>query len=237
MKHKLLFLSFITAMLAVALPAISQNIEQEAQNIKITAREFRKEEVQQFQTKLQETRVQFQKQKEEFKNKLEAARAEAKAKIEKQREELKTRLGKIKDEVKKQTIERIANQINGLNEQMTKHFSDVLNKFDDVLGRISSRTDKAEANGRDVSAAKTAIAAAKTAIAAARSAIEVQSKKTYDITISTEDALRRDVSKAREALRADLVKVREVVFAARDAVHKAAVTLGQIQGINELEVQ
>jgi hypothetical protein len=120
---------------------------------------------------------------------------------------------------------------------MTKHFSDVLSKLDDILGRISSRTDKAETNGRDVSAVKTAIADAKTAIAAARSAIEVQSKKTYDMTISAEDALRRDVSKAREALRNDLVKVREAVFAARDAAHKAATTLGQIQGVNELEVQ
>ena len=237
MKYKLLFLSFITAMLVVALPAIGQNIKQEAQNIKTTVREFNKEEVQQFQAKRQEAQAQLQKQKEEFKNKLEAVRAEAKTRIEKQREELKTRLEKIKDETKKQTVEKIANQINGLNEQMTKHFSDVLSKLDDILGRISSRTDKAETNGRDVSAVKTAIADAKTAIAAARSAIEVQSKKTYDMTISAEDALRRDVSKAREALRNDLVKVREAVFAARDAAHKAATTLGQIQGVNELEVQ
>ncbi|MBI2048810.1 MAG: hypothetical protein HYT30_02680, partial [Parcubacteria group bacterium] len=101
---------------------------------------------------------------------------------------------------------------------------------------IGSRMEKAEANGRDVSAVKTAIAAAKTAIASARAAIEVQSKKTYDVAISTEDKLRPDVGKAREALRNDLVKVRETVFAARDAVHKAATTLGQVQGVNELEV-
>ena len=94
------------------------------------------------------------------------------------------------------------------------------------MERIGSRADKAEANGRDVSSVRTLITEATGAINAARQAIQEQSGKTYIIAVNTEEFLKTDVGRTRQALHTDLVKVRQVVFAARDAVRKAAVALG-----------
>ncbi len=118
--------------------------------------------------------------------------------------------------------------------------------MDEILKKIASRADKAQAHGRDVSEVKTLIAEAATVIGAARQAILNQSGKTYTIAISatstdagaaTSTALRIDVGRTRQALHADLVKVREMVFAAREAVRKAAVALAQIPKVDELEVE
>src|SRR3989344_4281436 len=77
---------------------------------------------------------------------------EVKHKREEKREVLKERLKTIKDERKKQVVEKIDKSLDALNDRMTKHFLDVLEKLEDILVRISEKADKVESDGFDVSA-------------------------------------------------------------------------------------
>ena len=171
--------------------------------------------------------------REEFRKMVDAKRDELKTKIDAERAALKDKLAKIRDERKKAAVERIAEEINRLNDNRVEHYLAVVEKLEKVLDNIVSRTDKAAGRGLDVAAVRTAIEAAKTAIAAAKTAIQAQSAKTYPVAVTTEDRLKADVGAARKALHADLLKVHEAVKAAREAVHKAATTLAQIPKVDD----
>ncbi len=231
----------IASSLMLALPAAAQivptqNIRQQIQDTRQSAGELKAAAKADFEAKRMEAKNLMEQKKAEFKNKVETARTELKTRIETKKRELKTKLAKIKDERKKQVVEKIDGQLDELNKRRMDHFSQVLEQIEKVLDKISGRTAKAEANGRDVSAVKSAISEAQNSIAASRSAVQTQAVKTYTITITTENALRQDVGKARQALHADLVKVEDTVKAAREAVRKAATTLAQIPNVNDLEV-
>jgi hypothetical protein len=170
-----------------------------------------------------------------------AKREELKTKIETQKQQLQEKLKQIKDQVKQNIVIRINDRLTALNNLMVDHFLAVLSRLDTILNNIGSRADKAESAGLDVSAVRTAISDAQKAISASRDAVKAQAAKTYPITIATTNAsttennLKIYVGKARQALHADLVAVRATVFAAREAVHKAATALAQIQGIDDIK--
>lgn len=175
------------------------------------------------------TKEYIQKQREEFNETIKIKRAELEDEIKIKREKLKTNLEKIKDERKKETVERIDQRIDALNEKMMKHFSGVLEKLGEMLIRISERADRASSEkGLDISAVRSAIEKANTAIASARSEIETQSGKTYTIKITTEDTLRSDVGKTRKTFGDDLAVVRDAVKNAHSAVKDTAVALAQL---------
>lgn len=214
---------------------VRQNIQDTRQDVRQNVQDMRqnmKQDVQKLHTEL---KMQMQEKRDEFKKTIETKREELKAKVEAQKEALKTRLKAIKDDRKKQIVERVANNVNDLNRRMTDHFSNVLNQIEEVLARVSSRADKAEVNGRNVNAVRTAVANAKNAIAAARTAVANQAGKAYSPTVTTESALKNDVGVLRKTLHEDLKKIQNTVKAARDAVHQAAVTLGQILDVDKLE--
>jgi chromosome segregation ATPase len=224
------------AQVAPAPDNILREMNEAGQEARMESREAIQKLRQEFQNRMEETNALRERIQNEFKERFENKREEVKNRIQVKREELKQNLQKIKDERKKEIVVRIADNINALNERMLKHFSDTLVHLESVLGKIASRADKAAANGRDITAVQTAINDANKAIAVSRAAIEAQAAKAYDITINTEDALKQDVGKARQLLHSDLVTVRETVFAAREAVKKAAQALYQISGIDNLEL-
>ena len=170
---------------------------------------------------------------EEFKNKINEMREQTKQRIEQEREALKDKLKKIKDQRKQKIVERIDQNLTALNARLMNHFTNVLKQLESVLTRISSRADKAEANGNDVSKVRAAIEAAKDKIQKARDAIAAQIGKVYEIPITDDTHLKRDVGSARQSLHADIKKVWDAVKAARDAVHDAATTLAKIPKIDE----
>ncbi len=183
----------------------------------------------------QATQEQIQKEREAFKQKVESMRENLKTAIQSSREELKTKLQNIKDERKKAAVERIDKSLTDLNARMTTHYSNVLDQISDVLKRIVSRADKAQTSGLDVASVRTAITKAQTAIDAARAAVTAQVSKVYTLNVTTDATLKNVVGEARKALQGDLKKVGDAVKAAREAVRNAAVTLGQIRGVDELK--
>ncbi|MEK7635567.1 MAG: hypothetical protein AAB405_00570 [Patescibacteria group bacterium] len=206
-----------------------QNIIQEIKQKKVETVEQIKQKRDEFKNAIEQKRM-------EFKNQIETKGVELKNVIEAKRQELKERLKIVKDERKKEAVERIDNRMDALNEGMINHFSEVLERLEKILSNIGSRADKAAVSGIDVSAVRAAITNAQSAISASRQAIATQAGKTYKIAITTETGLRQDVGKARQELHDNLVKVRDAIFASREAVKKAAITLAQIPKINEIEV-
>ena len=166
----------------------------------------------------------------EFQDKIRDAREDLKNRIEVKRTELKNDLRSIKDERKKKTTEKIDKSLDAMNERMTNHFIDVLDKLEDVLVRIDERTDRAASKSIDVSSVRTAIEKADKAIDDARAAVVAQAAKIYTIDVTTETGLKEAVRKARRALHDDLAAVREKVKATRDAVHNAARAYAKAHG-------
>lgn len=209
----------IIAICAVALPVFAQT-----QPPLQDRRDALKNEV---RVAAKNVREQMEQRQTEFKEMMSAQRAAVKRAIDAKRVDLRQRLQAIRDERKKKSVERIDAQMDALNARWTDHFSNVLDHLETIVVKIEERVAQAETRGRDVSAAKTAIADAKTAIAASRTTVVTQAGKTYGITVTTEDALRAEVGKARKALHNDLAAARDMVKGAREAVHAAAVALAQ----------
>ncbi|MDO8664354.1 MAG: hypothetical protein Q7K44_02280 [Candidatus Liptonbacteria bacterium] len=207
-----------------------EGIRQNVQNIRMQA----KQEIQNARQTIQQR---IQTEKENFKKTIEAKRVELQSTVQTRRDELKTKLQNIKDARKKAAVERVDKSIADLNSRMTTHYVNVLDQIADVLKRVVSRTDTAQANGKEVTAVRTTITNAENAIAAARVAVSAQVSKTYSINITSDTALRSDVGTTRQALNGDLKKVGDAVRAARDATRQAAVSLAQIQGVDELKTQ
>jgi hypothetical protein len=115
---------------------------------------------------------------------------------------------------------------------MLDQYSETLKKLESVLSRIATRMEIAVNRGLDVITIKTAIIEANMAIDNARNAIQVQITQIYTVDVKTEDTLKADVRVTHEIFKADIEKVKIAVQAAHDVVHKAAVFLGQLEGIN-----
>jgi|GEM_PF-1428736 len=176
-------------------------------------------------------KIEAQQLKEQFQERIRNLQEEMKTRLEQERERLRVRLENIKDKRKADSVEKINDNLQKLNERWTKHFLDVLDKLSDVLVKITSRTDKiASTQNVDVSKVKNLIETASSTIYAARLRVIEQAGKVYTINVTTEKNLKTDVGKTRQQLHSDLVKLRDIVFNARDSVHEAARELARVSG-------
>jgi len=173
-----------------------------------------------------ELREELRMKRDSFREDIRLVRDELRTRIESKRSELKDRLLEIRDERKREVVERIDSKMDALNERMTNHYMNVLDKIEDALTRVSDRAGASVLDG--------AISDAQSAIDTARAAVQEQAGKTYSFDISDEEDLRVDVGRARQALGDDLAAVRDLVKKAKEAVRNAAVTLAQLNG-SELE--
>jgi len=174
----------------------------------------------------------------ELRNRIKNKREELKSKIEQLRERLKNQLReKIKNEAKEKIVDRVYQRINELNERMTNHYLNVLEKLEKILERIESRTAKAKLNNLDVSKVEEAINEAKVAILKAKEAVKNQAEKIYQPPeITNDETLKTKIGNLRQQLHNDLKSVESLVKQAREAVRKALVLLAQINKVDEFEV-
>lgn len=172
-------------------------------------------------------KMEMEAKREALKAEFEAKREAAKKELEEKKKSFEDRVTKIRDENKQDIARRLRDQLQRLNERFTKHFIEVLEKLDAVVARIEERRARAEARGVVTTEVTTALETAKSKLAAARTAVTAQAGKVYDITFDATQP-KTAFKAVQEQLRADLKVVREIVFAARDAVHDAAVALGKV---------
>jgi uncharacterized protein YqgV (UPF0045/DUF77 family) len=194
----------------------------------IELKERREDRRSDLKTEREMHKTELENKRNEFKDSLEERRTEAKEEFAAKRDELKEHLKRIKDERKKEIVERLNNHFHELNNRKLDHYSRILDKLDGVLERISARAERAHENGIDIQRVKDAISSAENKITDARNLILAQSKKTYPITVSTEDKLKTDISAVRQTLQADLKKIHDAVKTAHEAVREAAKILRQI---------
>jgi len=221
MKKYLLILG--TVLLVIPSLVLAQTVKQEKAGLRENI-ELKKAELQK----------NIKEQKEATVKRIEEVRKEAKAKVEAKRAEVKEKIQQLKDERKKAIALRIDEQLNRLNEQWTKHFSNVLNQLNDILGKVELRAEKTKANGQDVTAVSTAVEKAKQTIAAAKSAVEEQVKKSYIATIESEDKLKDAFKTQRDLLHKDLFGLRDGLMKdARKAVQDALQSLRVVPEVDK----
>lgn len=136
------------------------------------------------------------------------------------RAEMKANIKGMRDERKKLVVENVQKKLTDVNARRTGHFTNVLDRLFSILDKIQTRTVKAKGEGKDVSAIESAIAAARAAIATAESAVNAQKGKTYQITVSDENAAKAEVGATVKMLHTDLQAVHDTIQAARKAVVK-----------------
>lgn len=175
-------------------------------------------------------------ERELFRQQIETQKTTLQQTIQLRREALTTKLRAVRDEQKRMRTETIYDNVQKFNENRVEHYTAALEKIQTILGRIISRMEKARTFGLDISAVERKVTEANKAIGDARAAVEVQAKKVYAITVTSEVTLKTDVQKTREAIHADTVAVRETVRQALEAVQNAARALAGIRGINEIDI-
>lgn len=196
----------------------------------------------------EELREKAQMRAEQTKEQVQTLREQAKGRVKQAKADVQEKIRQIKDQRKQEAANKIAKQLDHLNQVWTDHFINVLDRLDAILQKVKSRTEKASANGKDVLAVKTAIQNAESKIASARTAVASQAQKTYTVnatavtqTGSTANDQNNLVSSLREQFKAlkdqlmgDLKSLRDGAMKdSRNAVQDAFKALSQVLKVDE----
>jgi len=200
---------------------VREEIKEQRQEVRNKASEASEEVKQTIKDQRDAVKKTHQEARDALRETLAKERAQHQESVEQKKTELKDRLKVIKDERKKEIVERVANNINQLNERSTNHLLNVLEHLDDILAKVRSRSEKAKQNGRNVSEVTPAIDAASSTIVLAQEAVRAQAAKVYNISVEDEATLRNVVGAARQQLENDIKAARGEVREARDRVHSA----------------
>jgi len=221
-----------------SLQVIQQNTDLTPEEARDAASQVRIEARETIQTRVEEIKQEITANREQFREQLEARKEEAQALIQQNREALAERVKSIQDERKQTVVINLSEKIDELNARYMDHLTSAINNIEAVLQGVISRTEKAAVDGKDVSGVRGAIAEAEEDIATARSYVIGQSATTYVIDDNLiEESLRSEISRVRDVFKSDLQAVKDEVMRARESVSDAAMLLGRIQGINNLDIE
>lgn len=134
---------------------------------------------------------------------------------------LKLRLAKFKDKVKAQIVERVATNLNQINENRVDHANKFLANATRILNKLQERVNQAASNSKDATSANSAIADAKAKIASASAAVASQSAREYTVSISSESAAKSEIKSTRDMFHTDWQGVRRLLTDAKQSVATA----------------
>lgn len=152
------------------------------------------------------------------------------ANIKERKEEFKERLAGLKDERKQAKVDNVAKRLEFLNEKWVAEWNKMLTRLSEILAKIEDKTNEAAASGKDTASTTAAIALAKSAISEAQTAVDLQSTKTYVITLNEEDTLRSDVETTTKQFKIDIEATKTSIKEARQAVVAVFRTLKEVVG-------
>ncbi len=159
------------------------------------------------------------------------AKSEIHDKKEEARAEFKTKLAEIKDARKQSIVTNIDTRINTINKNRTDEMSKRLERLTTILTKISTKEATLSSEGKNTTTLKNDITAATAAINAAITAVSDQAAKDYVVTLTTDTALKTNVSTVIKQFMADIKAVFLKVVAAQTAVFKAHTDLAKLMGI------
>ncbi len=160
------------------------------------------------------------------------AKTEMHDKMEAARSEFKTKLGEIKDAKKQAIVTNLDTRINTINKNRTEEMSKRLERLTTILTKISTKEAALAAEGKNTTTLKNDITAATAAINAAITAVGDQAAKDYVATITTDTALKTNVSTVIRQFMTDIKAVYSKVVAAQTAVLKAHTDLAKLTGVS-----
>ncbi len=159
------------------------------------------------------------------------AKTEMHDKKEEVRTEFKTKLAEIKDAKKQSIVTNIDARINTINKNRTDEMSKRLERLTTILTKISTKEATLSSEGKNTTTLKNDITAATTAINAAITAVSDQAAKDYVVTLTTDTALKTNVSTVIKQFMSDMKAVYAKVVAAQSAVRKAHTDLAKLMGV------
>lgn len=143
---------------------------------------------------------------------------------------LKDKLKAFRDQKKADIIERISKSLATVNQKRTSEMLRHIDTMNGILAKAQDRASAASGEGKDTSGVVSDLTSATNALANAKTAVETQSKKSYDIKISSESGAKADVRLTRDALQKDLKSTHELVAEARRTLINALIKLAQALG-------
>jgi len=117
MRKYILSFALLFVLAALYAGAARAQVGEQLRETRQEFKQFRQAEVQEFKQRLEQLKAANQTKREEFKATVEQNRSELRTRVQTEREQLKEKLAAIKDERKKQIVERVAQQLNELNER------------------------------------------------------------------------------------------------------------------------
>jgi chromosome segregation ATPase len=153
-----------------------------------------------------------------------------KLQIDEKGKELRKKIEDIKDERKKKLVEKLSEKINNINKRKVAKMAEALKKLETILSKITSQQEALKQSGINTDALENTIEKAKKAITTASAAVDVQSKKTYEISFDSEDTMRNDIGKTVKELENDLREVHKLIIDAKQTVQEAAKELRALKG-------
>jgi hypothetical protein len=160
------------------------------------------------------------------------AKTELHDKMEAARTEFKTKLLEIKDAKKQSIVTNIDARINNINKNRTDEMSKRLERLTAILTKISTKEGELTAAGKNTATLKSDITTATAAINLAITAVSDQAAKDYVVTLTTDTALKTNVSSTIKQFMTDIKAVYTKVVAAQAAVLKAHTDLAKLTGVS-----
>jgi len=151
---------------------------------------------------------------------------------EENRLQLKQRILEFKDQKKAQIVERVSTQMDSLNANKAEKYLATLKRLSYILDSIESRLETVDV-AVDISSVNESIANARALIKSSTDQVNLQSNKIYSLNITSEDAVKNQVSLVVKGVQSDLTDVRNSVTYARDAVRKAFEDLKNLKMPND----
>lgn len=123
--------------------------------------------------------------------------------------------------VDKEVLERIAVNLNAVNQRWVQRWMNVLSRLSAILAKVESRNKKLQAEGADVSSTNEAIETTKIAIDEAQDKLDEQVMKIYKIDLNENENLQGNTDEAVKDLNRDLADTKQSILDAKDAVTEA----------------
>jgi len=163
----------------------------------------------------------------ESRKQIERIRKERDEQIQSKQDQFREKLEEIRDQRRRSLAERLAENINKLNNNLSSRYNGFLNAKELVLDKIEIRFEKIEeARGIDLTSTQDSISDARNLINIARTEVISQSAKTYVVSIQSEETLRNDFKTVMEELKNDHKILREeYIFPLRNLIREIMKTL------------
>lgn len=165
----------------------------------------------------------------EAKKEAERIREERAEEIQTRKDQFREKLREIREQRRRDSAERLAENINKLNGNLSSRYDGFLGAMELVLDKIEIRLGKIEeARSIDLTSTRNNISDARNLLNIARTEVISQKAKIYVVSIQSEETLRNDFKTVMEELRNDHKIIREeYIFPLRNLIREIMETLAE----------